>query len=122
MSAMTDLLPELHCAHAFQLILVLMTNRIFFERSIIAQDFATLCNTPVLKLTDFLNLLAAFHTASIMFNIIAGKWAFDGFDDHVPVQLTDTLQSSVSALPFNIQSELHTAVSKIKQLVSTVFS
>jgi hypothetical protein len=53
-----------------------------------------------------------------MFNVIAGKWAFDGFDDHALVQLTDTLQSSVPALPFNIQSEFHTAVSKIKQLVS----
>ena len=61
MSSFKNCVPDYWAAHAYQLLLILMHNRIHFGRVRITKDFTELSIKPVLSSSDLVNLHSALH-------------------------------------------------------------
>ena len=119
MSAITLAAHPLHAVHQFQVILISMASRIMHDQTAIAQGFTALSTARPRTGYDILMITERLHTYSIAFNVLGGRSAFEtSADPQVLVQILEVIQSSVSSLPFSIQSEVNHPLFTIHSLVA----
>lgn len=122
MSAIKPKAHPLYAVYAFQVIHVQLASRILHDRTAIAHGFTALSTLRPRTGSDILMLTDSLHTYSIAFNILGGRPAFETTaDPQVLVQILEVIQSSVSSLPFSLQSDVNHALSIIHGLLSAQF-